>query len=86
MRAPESRVLGRHGVGFCHLTEEGFHLSSRHERDQNTPLSCADMRPDVWHFAWPQDRIARSERCACLADFDYKFAFQYVEPFVLLVM
>jgi hypothetical protein len=86
MCAPQVGILGRHGTGFCHLPEKGFHLSGRQERDQDPAALSAGIRPDVRNFAGTEDGTAGCQSKLILADFHDEFTLYNVEPFILFVM
>src|SRR6185436_527140 len=79
-------LIGREVGNLCGLLKEGFHFASRLEANEYFPRRFADVRPDVRHLPWREQRIARSQAHPLLSDFEDVFALHHIEPFFLSMM
>ena len=68
------------------IIEEPLYLTRGLQGTDQSSGPLLDIGPDVRYLSRPEDRIPRSQLVALLANLDYVFALDNVEPLVLLVV
>src|SRR5512143_579568 len=84
MRPPESRILGRHGIGLRDFAKERLHLARGVESNQDA--AGASAGPHVGNPARSQQRIPSAKREPFHANFKDEFAILHLEPLILIVV
>src|SRR5438552_1711988 len=85
MSAKEGCILGDIlGVGY--LPKEGLHFPSRSKSDQHSTWIFTHIGPGMRYLSWRQDGIASLQPHLFLSQLNENFAFDHIEPLVLIMM
>ncbi|HZW04897.1 MAG TPA: hypothetical protein VFF68_13270 [Anaerolineaceae bacterium] len=84
MGTPEFRVLNGHRIGLGDFPEERFHFPGRQEGNQDPAGAIPIERPYMGHVSRPQQAVAWRQTHPFWPHFEDKFAFQDVEPLLLV--